>query len=177
MWWVILIIVVAIAFVVGILNTPSKEKRREEEAARSIRIAKLAARIAEREKLKEEEEIEVFDDDGYFPGEEVAYYFINVVGERFDSGRTDRHRQDIIAELAKGEKLFLEAEPDNEYDPGAIVVLTQNGADIGYIPGDETDKIHPYLGREEYEIKVKASDISMRHDGLNVRLKINIYAK
>lgn len=117
------------------------------------------------------------NDDRLVSGDEVAYYFIDVVGEQFKSERVDKSRQELISELKKKDIIILEREPDNPYDENAIVVLNMNNEDIGYIPKNDQSKLLPYLGKSKYRITTRVSEIENRHDGLNVRLKVNVYLK
>lgn len=43
------------------------------------------------------------------------------------------HRQDVVARLQPGERVWLVREPDNPYDPNAIQVVTRSHAVIGYL--------------------------------------------
>ncbi|MEQ9304364.1 MAG: HIRAN domain-containing protein [Marinoscillum sp.] len=55
-------------------------------------------------------------------------------------------RQTIIKnEVAEDDALFLELEPDNEFDPNAIKVLSKNKNQIGYLKSDLAEKVKPAL--------------------------------
>ena len=41
---------------------------------------------------------------------------------------------------------YIEAEPDNAYDPNAIKVMHRDGAKLGYIKAVETDKVRQLFG-------------------------------
>lgn len=49
-------------------------------------------------------------------------------------GVTFEGRQRTVAQLTAGDKLWLHREPQNSYDSNAIIVLRQDGAEVGYIP-------------------------------------------
>ena len=55
-------------------------------------------------------------------------------------------RQEIIAaEVNEGDKLRLETEENNRYDPNAIKVLSPRGNQIGYLNREMALKIRPAL--------------------------------
>lgn len=82
-------------------------------------------------------------------------------------------RQSIIArEVAEEDKLQLEVEPDNPYDPNAIKVLSRQGNQIGYLNKEIAEKVKPAI-ENEAEIHVKASWVSgekMLGVGLRIEL-------
>lgn len=47
--------------------------------------------------------------------------------------------------LIEGEELFLEAEPENQFDPNAIRVFTQDGVHIGYIPKTKNEDLLTWM--------------------------------
>jgi hypothetical protein len=46
------------------------------------------------------------------------------------------HRPSVLESdaAAPGRALVLRAEPDNEHDPNAVAVLTEDGSSLGYVP-------------------------------------------
>ena len=53
-------------------------------------------------------------------------------------------RQYIIRNhVAEGDKLKLKREPDNQYDPNAIQVLTESELMIGYLPRNIASRLMP----------------------------------
>ena len=63
-------------------------------------------------------------------------HYMIVVGVRFIKNGVNP--QDIIPNLAIGERIILEADPNNEYDCYAVKVKTNTGMQIGWLPkGDE----------------------------------------
>ncbi len=61
------------------------------------------------------------------------------------------HYEAAISQCCPGEPLYLQREPDNKYDPQAIVVLNvagcgpRDGQKIGYIPRARTGPVHKLL--------------------------------
>ncbi|MEO9870704.1 HIRAN domain-containing protein [Ekhidna sp.] len=86
----------------------------------------------------------------------VYLYDSKVVG--VSKGNADgSSRQEIIrGEVAEGDKLQLEAEPDNQFDKNAIKVLSRLGNQIGYLNRDMAEKIKPAL-ENQAETYVTAS--------------------
>jgi hypothetical protein len=70
-----------------------------------------------------------------------------VVGVTFDN------RQEVVSKLQMGDRLWLEAEVDNPYDPNAIRVSRSNGEQIGYLNRYLAANIVPYF--EAYGNPVK----------------------
>lgn len=60
----------------------------------------------------------------------------------------------LVAQLAKGDTVELELEPDNEYDSNAIKVMIGD-CHVGYIDRDVAAYLAPYL--EEDDITVTAT--------------------
>lgn len=55
-------------------------------------------------------------------------------------------RQEIIrSEVAEDDPLFLELEPDNEFDENAIRVLSRHKRQIGYLNKELAEKVKPAL--------------------------------
>jgi hypothetical protein len=61
------------------------------------------------------------------------HFFTQVAGVKHENA-DGSSRQDIIALLNVFDVLKLEAEPDNEHDPNAVMVLTEDREQIGYLP-------------------------------------------
>lgn len=86
----------------------------------------------------------------------VFVYETKVVGvsKKNENGTS---RQEIIKkEVAEGDKLRLEAEPLNPYDPNAIKVLSKGRNQIGYLNKALAEKVKPALVNEtEIHVTVK----------------------
>ncbi len=69
-------------------------------------------------------------------------------------------RQEIIKnEVEEGDLLSLEVEPENEFDPNAIKVLSRTGNQIGYLSRETAERIRSAI-QNEVSITVKASWVS-----------------
>jgi len=62
-----------------------------------------------------------------------------VVGVTFDG------RQEIVAQLHEGDRIWLEREPNNRYDYNAIRVSRSNGEQIGYLNRHLAANLTPYF--------------------------------
>jgi hypothetical protein len=53
------------------------------------------------------------------------------------------HRPEALASdaAAPGQALVLRREPDNEHDPNAVAVLTEDGLSLGYVPRDLAERV------------------------------------
>jgi hypothetical protein len=54
-------------------------------------------------------------------------------------------RQSIIRKLAVGQKMMLVREPDNAYDPNAIIVCTEAKEQIGYVNRETAQRLAKQL--------------------------------
>jgi hypothetical protein len=72
-----------------------------------------------------------------------------VVGVSFDN------RQEVIARLQIGDKVWLEREPDNPHDPNAIKVSRSNSDQIGYINRHLAASLAPFFDAYGYPVKAK----------------------
>ena len=56
-----------------------------------------------------------------------------------------RHREgamEAVTELQPGGLLELKDEPDNKYNPRAVLVRTADGKDVGWVPDDLVEMVH-----------------------------------
>ena len=65
----------------------------------------------------------------------------NRIGEILEFPIAGMSYRDDIDEYIGEHDGILKAEPDNEYDPNAIKVLTEDGHHVGYVPADMTEEI------------------------------------
>lgn len=70
----------------------------------------------------------------------VRHFFSKVVGVTYrnDDGSS---RQDAIQDCWPGDRLALRHEPRNRYDPNAVQVCAENGAQLGFIRADIAEDI------------------------------------
>ncbi len=55
------------------------------------------------------------------------------------AGTTFLDLDDIEPKLKKNQLLMLKREPNNEYDNNAILILTEEGQKLGYVPQDKNE--------------------------------------
>ena len=55
------------------------------------------------------------------------------------AGTTFLYLEDIEPKLKKHQLLVLKREPKNEYDGNAILILTEDGQKLGYVPQEENE--------------------------------------
>ena len=55
------------------------------------------------------------------------------------AGTTFLNLEDIEPKLKKHQLLVLKREPKNEYDGNAILILTEDGQKLGYVPQDKNE--------------------------------------
>jgi hypothetical protein len=67
-----------------------------------------------------------------------------------------QHRRDSCERLNVGDAVLLEREPENRQDRNAILVLSENGDELGYVPRQHAREMAPLLdGGAVYEATVK----------------------
>ncbi|KUK56557.1 MAG: Single-stranded-DNA-specific exonuclease RecJ [Synergistales bacterium 53_16] len=100
-----------------------------------------------------------------------------VVGVTKDN-KDGRNRQDILREMQQrgcvGEKLFLEHEENNPYDPNAISILNKEGQQIGYLKKDYSEDVAKMLkkGLDVYAVvtEITGGTNSKKSLGCNIEL-------
>ena len=102
----------------------------------------------------------------------VFVYDTKVVGVSKDN-QDGSSRQDIIKrEVAEDDKLLLEAEPENPYDPNAVKVLSKNSNQIGYLNKEMAETILPAI-HNETEIHVTAKWVNgEKMVGVGLRIEL-----
>lgn len=88
-----------------------------------------------------------------------------IVGVSFEG------RQDKLFALKEGEVLFLEKQPDNEYDPNAVAVKNANGAQIGFLPAILALKLKNIIDYVDVKISTIFQSMSNRFGGLRVKFQ------
>lgn len=71
--------------------------------------------------------------------------------------------RDVAGQLAmqaleRGDNLTLQPEPDNQYDPNAIKVLTEAGVCIGYVPKYKNVEVGDLINDSEEVITLYTGD-------------------
>lgn len=81
--------------------------------------------------------------------------FFKVAGVTFEG------RQYVINDMNKDDVVYLQAEPDNKYDPKAIAVMlkqrpleTTGDLKIGYIAKDRTADVHQMMNQDNFECHI-----------------------
>jgi len=75
-------------------------------------------------------------------------------------GVTFENRQEIIARLDMGDRVWLDREPDNPHDANAITVCRSNGEQIGYLNRQLAARITPFFRAYGYPIKGKVTTLT-----------------
>ena len=84
-----------------------------------------------------------------YPGAAVHGRVITtrVVGVTFEG------RQEVVARLRRGDRVWLDREPTNRYDSNAITVCRENGEQIGYLDRHLAASLNPYFQAYGYPVK------------------------
>lgn len=102
----------------------------------------------------------------------VFVYDSKVVGvsQENDDGSS---RQEIIKrEVLEGDKLSLEAEPNNPFDENAVKVLSKFSNQIGYLKKELAEKVKPAVDNDT-EIHVTASWVNgEKMVGVGLRIEL-----
>lgn len=89
----------------------------------------------------------------------VFVYDTKVAGVSKDNANGSSRQQIIRREVMENDRLGLVPEPENEFDPNAIKVVSKFGNQIGYLSKEMAEKVKPAI-QNETEIHVKASWVS-----------------
>ena len=83
------------------------------------------------------------------------YQSVVVVGVSFGD------HQQVISKLRVGDRLILDREPENVYDPNAIAVMTEAGEKVGYIDRYTAEDLARGLDSlEKRQIPAEVADIT-----------------
>lgn len=72
-------------------------------------------------------------------------------------GVTFEGRQEVVARLQMGDRVWLEMEPTNPFDHNAIKVCRSNGEQIGYLSRQLAASVAPFFRAYGYPVKGKVS--------------------
>ena len=102
-----------------------------------------------------------------------AYYpFTTIYGQHIQTkvvGVTFEGRQEVVARLQMGDKVWLEMEPDNPYDKNAIMVTRENGEQIGYLSRHLAADIVHYFRAYGYPVQGGVALLTGSHwDGFSL---------
>ena len=106
-----------------------------------------------------------------------AYYpYTTIRGQLISTrvvGVTFEGRQEVVACLRMGDRIWLEMEPDNPYDHNAIKVTRENGEQFGYINRLLAADIVHYFRAYGYPVQGKVSLLTgSRWDGYSLGVVI-----
>jgi len=87
-----------------------------------------------------------------------TYVVVNALAEAFAphglfimrstiAGTRYYHYPELEPDFNNGDRMHLQAEPDNEHDPRAVEVLTRTGHKLGYLPRHQNARIAAWLKR------------------------------
>ncbi len=102
----------------------------------------------------------------------VFLYETKVVGVSMENEDGSSRQEIIRMEVEENDKLKLESEPTNAYDPNAVKVLSQYGNQIGYLNKEIAEKVKPALAHGT-DIRVTTSWVNgekMLGVGLRIEL-------
>jgi len=102
----------------------------------------------------------------------VFVYETKVVGVSKQNQDGSSRQEFIRSEVAEDDKLNLEPEPGNPYDPNAVKVLSSKGNQIGYLSREMAEKVKPAMDNQT-EIHVTAKWVNgekMLGVGLRIEL-------
>jgi len=91
-----------------------------------------------------------------YPGATVRGRILTtkVVGVSFEG------RQEVVARLQRGDRIWLDREPDNPYDCNAISVCRENGEQIGYLNRQLAASLNPLFKAYSFPVKGRVVNIT-----------------
>mgnify|MGYP001082272725 CR=1 FL=1 len=78
-------------------------------------------------------------------------------------------RQNVVAQLTKGETIFLVRDPDNIYDTNAIKVMRGTGEYFGFVNRDLAVSIAPILDQREGVLRAYVVAVTGGYDQFSKR--------
>jgi len=75
-------------------------------------------------------------------------------------GVTFEGRQEVVACLKQGDRIWLDREPNNPYDANAVSVCRENGEQIGYLNRHLAASLNPLFKAYGYPVKGKVVNIT-----------------
>lgn len=103
------------------------------------------------------------------PKLQTAYPQAKVKGRLFTTkvvGVTFEDRQEVVARLQMGDRVWLEQELDNPYDSNAVKVCRSNGEQIGYLNRHLAAILSPYFSAYGHPVRGRVSLLTgSLHDG------------
>ena len=101
------------------------------------------------EKIERPIEEQTYKLQSTYPGATVHGRVITtkVVGVTFEG------RQEVVARLQRGDRVWLDREPTNPYDSNAITVCRENGEQIGYLNRGLSKSINPLFKAYGFPVK------------------------
>lgn len=95
-------------------------------------------------------------------------------GDYLVAGACRKEERRIACErLSDGDMVDLEREPDNRHDPNAILILSENGDELGYVPREHAKVMAPLLDAgADYEATIKK--LWERSDGGIVPIVVSV---
>ena len=74
-------------------------------------------------------------------------------------GVTYENRQTVVAQLEVGDEVYLVREPSNAFDPNAIMVVRQNGQQVGYLNRELAARLSSRLDTFSQPVKAFVSSL------------------
>jgi len=88
----------------------------------------------------------------------MAKKTFKVAGVTFRNNMFGASRQEIIKKCSIGDSVVLEQDYSNKHDDYAVKVLTEEGAQIGFIPKGKANSKRVFLSLGENDVTAKISD-------------------
>ncbi|NTW28522.1 MAG: hypothetical protein HGA39_04060 [Coriobacteriia bacterium] len=92
--------------------------------------------------------------------------FVMLVGSTFSD------RQETIASLALGERLWVFHEQHNPHDKNAVLILTADGDEIGHLPREQAAEFAPKIDACESGWTAFVAEVHPPHDRYQYAVKI-----
>lgn len=152
---------VVYSIITNICNSENKYKERIETKRRRSEIAK---RFMEQERLEEEKKKKIKSNTNYRKTKRRSFWIAGL----YYRTENEKYRATL---LNIGDELFLEMDPDNEYDMYAIKVYTSEWIHIGYVPQNISEEINDLMSDSE-DYKIKITEIISQDDIPDIKCNV-----
>ncbi|MGM5629744.1 hypothetical protein O2K51_02485 [Apibacter raozihei] len=102
----------------------------------------------------------------------IQEFEFNVKGTQDNAQRTSRNRQMLLLDMGSYDEVILQQ--DRDKFNGEIVVLNEQGYDLGYLGDDDKMKISPYMNKDLYKIESGVKRFYRDEKGENLSIYVTI---
>lgn len=101
-------------------------------------------------------------------------FTVDVVGEQFDNHSDGSSRQGALQSVRAGDVAYLICEPDNPKHTRAVMVVTADGEQVGYLPWDLADAVGECMFCDQWLYQASFTKVFEERGFSNARIKARL---